>query len=227
MSFSQATITDVRTYRDGSELVIEWNSSSPQGTVFQVYLGGRRLWSGTRRTVHVPWPRDPVTIDVGTVAAGEGGTDFAGTLAAAPEDRAYLTWLGGLFLGADIAGFRIYGSSGPGLAVDYSNVLATLPAYVGGITTAGFGVGGFGQGGFGSSAGSYSWTSGRLGAGEWRFAVAPYDSHGNQDESPATASVVIMSPPRAPAADGDGVRLAYTYNATTHVATLTWLASPG
>lgn len=226
MAFSQSNITSVTTYRDGQELAIAWTSSDPAGTVFQVYIAGVLHGSGTARTVLIPWPADFVTIEVGSVAATEAKTDFSGSLPAVPADRAELTWEGGRFQGMDIAGFHVYKSATAGGAVDYAAAIATIPAFTAGIFTDGFGVGGFGAGGFGSAANSYSWTSDRLASGTWNFAVAAFDTVGNEEGSPATTSATISVPPRPPTASSDGTRLNYSYNATTHIVTLTWLASP-
>lgn len=227
MAFDQSHVTGVRCYRHGAELVVAWTSSDPAGTTFQVYVGRRLAWAGTRRTAHFPWPADLVTVHVGAVGAGESKSDFSGSLPADPLDRVTLTWLGGTFLGPDIRGFRVYQSATAGGPVDFAAAVADIAAYPNGNVTDGYGVGGYGQGGYGSAAGSYSWESARLGSGVWRFAVAAYDSAGNEDPSPPTTAVTVAVPPRPPAAASDGTRLSYTYSNSTHKATLTWLASPG
>jgi hypothetical protein len=124
-----------------------------------------------------------------------------------------------------IAGFHIYGEQFPGSGIDYATVLATVPAYIAGIITDGFGYGGFGQGGFGQAAGAYSWTSQPLSGGTWNWGVKPFDTAGN--EGPAqTAAVTIAAPPVPPAPFTDMTRLQYTYNNSTKQATLAWNASP-
>jgi hypothetical protein len=98
-------------------------------------------------------------------------------------------------------------------------------AYTPGIYTDGFGYGGFGEGGFGSAAGSYSWTSQSLAGGDWSFSIVPYNAAGNEGAA-VVGSATISAPPNPPAMNALGKRLTVSYNATTHEATLTWLASP-
>jgi hypothetical protein len=232
MAFSQASITSGPTFAArGPVLVVSWASSAPAGTAFQLYADKRLIWSGTQRSVSLPYPTGRTTYTVGTVAAGEGQTNFAASLPATPGggDRARLSWYGGTFLDPDgndgVQAFRVYGGLVPGGAVDYDNLLATVPAYT--IEpTDGFGRGAFGQGGFGRSAGEYSWTSDPLSGGTWNFAVRAVDKVGNETTL-ASSSVILTAPPMPPAADALGRRLTYSYNAGTQIATLSWLASPG
>lgn len=231
MAFSQATITEVYppVYRQG-QLWIEWTSSSAAGTWFQVYVARRLAWYGQNRSVSLMVPSDRVRIDVGTVASGEQATDFSGSLPSTPSDRAELTWLGGTYLDAtgndDVEGFHVYQSTAAGGAVSYATVITDIKAYSAGVLTDGYGLGGYGQGGYGRSASSYSWTSASLGNGVWTFGIKPYDHAGNEGTATET-SVTITVPPLPPALDSSNKRLEYTYNSGTHVATLTWLASPG
>ena len=132
---------------------------------------------------------------------------------------------GARFKDADIAGFHIYGEHTPGGGIDYTAILATVPAYVAGIITDGFGYGGFGQGGFGQSAGSYSWTSQPLSGGTWNWGVKPFDTAGNEGSAQTTA-VTITAPPLPPAPFPNMTRLQYTYNSSTNQVTLAWNASP-
>lgn len=189
-------------------------------------------------------------IDVGTVGPGEISVDFSGThLPVAPPDRAELTWYGGTWEAPDITGFHVYGSSSPGTisgyntggwgdagfgfggalpgVVDTSQVLGDVNAYTAGIVTDGFGFGAFGAGGWGAATGVYSWVSGHLAPGVWTFAVAAYDTAGNEDPSPPKTVVIVVGPPRPPAANSGGIRLTYTYDQPSRTATLHWLASPG
>ncbi len=229
MAFSQATITSASASRVGAELDVSWVSSSPEGTIFQVYVARRLAWAGTERSVALPWPGSRganIPIDVGTVDPADEHTDYSSTLPAIAGTFASLAWQGGYFESATLAGFNVFMSSSPGAAVNYAAAVATIPAYVAGRDTSGWGMGGWDEGGWGSAAGNYSWTSGSLEEGVWSFAVAAFDVAGNQDPAPPTVSVTIAAPPRPPAADPGGARLAYTYNASTYEATLAWLASP-
>lgn len=225
--FDQSSITELQITRSGSDLVISWASTAVSGTTFQVYCGRRLTWWGEDSSARFPWPPGSIDVDVGAVADGEGPTDFSGSLPEAPADRCSLTWLGGTFLdtGGGVAGYRVFGPPGPGQAVSFATSLADLPAYRGAITD-GYDLGGYGLGGWGESASSYSWTSDRLSAGDWTFAVSPYDLAGNLCGTPTTATVTVASPPRPPAPDGLGRRLTYTLDAPSRVATLHWLPSP-
>ena len=62
--FDQSTITDVRPpVWDGSALQLEWTSTAPEGTVFQVYAGRVLVWHGTSRWVALPMPASRVRIE--------------------------------------------------------------------------------------------------------------------------------------------------------------------
>lgn len=211
----------------GREVRIAWTSSAPAGTIFQVYLDRALWWHGTDRYLDVPWPRSRVRIDVGHVGAGEGGSDFSGSLPSDPEpsDRVQLTWQGGAWQG-DVAGYAIYQSATAGGSVSYTTRVGYVPATTAGVDLSGFGQGGFGDGGWGQAAVSYAWTSARLGSGVWSFAVVPVDPAGNAQGSPTTTTATVVAAPNPPAPNAAGVRLTYTYNAGTRVPTLIWQASP-
>ena len=230
MPFDQSTITEVKPpVWDGSTLQIEWTSTAPPGTIFQVYIGRTLAWHGASRWVAITMPRSRVRIDVGAVEPGEATTDFSAMLPPSPQDRVELDWLGGTFLDPtgrdDVRGFRVYGSPLPGAGVDYSSPLATIQAYPSGVITDGFGLGGFGQGGFGRASSSYRWTSPALAKGDWTFAVSSFDAAGNE-APPLLASASILAPPRPPGAGPDGSRLSYSYDPATRRATLSWNPSP-
>lgn len=227
-SFTQATITDGPLfYPDGPNLLVSWSSSSPAGTWFQVYLNRRRVWSGTSTFCTIPSPRGRSWVDIGTVDTGDELIDFADFLPAPPGtgNRVELTWRGGTYLGSTLIGFNVYMGGSAGAAVDYTTLAEFIPAGVPNAATDGFGHGGFGQGSFGSSPASYGWTTPILGAGVWNFGIKSVDAAGNEGTA-ATVAKTVSTPPRQPAASSTGVRLSYTYNATTHVAALTWTASP-
>ena len=230
MPFDQSSITEVMPpVWDASALHIEWTSTAPLGTVFQVYINRVLTWHGTSRWVAITMPKSQVRIDIGAVLPAEATTDFSALLPQAPSPYARLSWLGGSYLDPsgndDVTGFRIYGATSAGGSIDMSTPLAEISAYPGGIITDGFGLGGFGQGGFGRAASSYSWTSEYLDSGVWSFAVVSVDAAGNTG-APAVTSVSIAAPPRPPAAFADGSRLRYTYQQATGTVTLYWQASP-
>ena len=181
--FDQSTITEVRPpVWDGSALHLEWTSSAPEGTVFQVYVGRVLAWHGTSRWVAIPMPSSRVRIDIGAVGPGEETVDFSAVLPASPSDRAQLSWLGGSYLDAtgndDVAGFRVHGEPVPGGRHRLDQGAGRGRAYPGGIATDGYGLGGYGQGGYGRAASSYRWTSPSLSAGIWSFAVVSVDAAG-------------------------------------------------
>jgi hypothetical protein len=226
MSFSQASITSVNPpVQYGTQLLLSWTSSAPVGTVYQVYMNQQLVWSGVGLSCSIPLPTSISRIDIGTVGAGDTQLDFASELAPAPARQATLSWLGGTYQGVDIAGFHIYGEQTPGGGINYTTILATVPAYVAGMITDGFGYGGFGQGGMGQSAGAYSWTSQPLSGGNWNWAVKPFDIAGNEGPAQA-AAVTIAAPPLPPAPFPDMTRLRYTYSNSTTQASLAWNASP-
>ncbi len=237
MAFSQTTISNVRVSRNGPEVFVAWNCSAATGSVFQVYLDRRLSWSGTALSCTVPAPADALGrnawVEIGTVASAEAHTDFSASLVgpAGQGGRVSLAWLGGTYLDAtlrdDIQGFQIFRSASAGGPVDFSTSLGVVAAYPGDVISDGFGVGGFGKGGFGKAATSYQWFGSPLDSGVWSFAVAPYDLAGNVQAAPSVVTVAIATPPRAPAADANGLRLSYSYaGPATAVATLNWLASP-
>jgi hypothetical protein len=229
--FDQSTITDVKPpVWDGSAILLEWTSSAPDGTVFQVYLDRVLAWHGTSHWVTLPMPASRTRIDIGTVGPGEATTDFSASLPTSPSLRARLSWLGGSYLDPsgndDVAGFQVFSEPTPGAGIDYGSPLAEVPTYPGGILTDGFGLGGFGEGGFGRAASAYSWTSPALGPGTWSFAVTSFDAAGNLG-TPMITAVPIDAPPRPPAAFPDGSRLHLAYDPGTRAATLSWQPSPG
>lgn len=227
MAFDPSPITDIRaTVDSAADLVVSWTTSSP-GSLTQVYLAGKLAWTGYASSCILPLPTGRVRIDVGVIQPGDYGADVSGTLPTATADRAHLTWKGGTYLDpsgkGDVKGFRVYGQSTPGGAYG-AKPLADVAAYLGEISD-GFGLGGFGDGGFGQSASYFAWTSAVLGPGNWGFRVDSYDAAGNESAG-STVTVTITGPPRAPAPFPDGRRLHISYNATTHIATLTWQAPP-
>ena len=226
MSFSQNTITRVNPpVQHGTQLLLSWASSSPADALYQVYLDQQLVWSGVGHSCSIPLPTALSRIDIGTVTSADAQTNVRAVLAPAPARRATLSWLGGTFEGADIAGFHVYGESTPGGGLNDATALVSMPAYVAGIITDGFGYGGFGQGGFGQSAGSYSWTSQPLSGGTWNWGVKPFDSAGN--EGPLeTVAVTISAPPLPPAPFPNLTRLQYSYDSSTNQVALTWNASP-
>jgi hypothetical protein len=223
MPFSQVAITAVSPpqYRRG-QAYLSWTSTSPAGTWWQVYVNGQLAWFKQQTWAWVPIPGGPVRIDVGAVAPGEEQLAWPTYLPAAPERRVTLSWQSGYYQAADLAGFRVYSSLAPGGSVSYAAPVATLAAYPGGIDTSGFGSGAFGSGGFGSVASSYAWTSSPLDAGEWSFAVVPFDAAGNAGAA-QTTMIAVACPPRLPAAfAGTQRRLQYSYTPTNTV--LSWNA---
>jgi hypothetical protein len=226
MSFSQSTITRVNPpVQYGTQLLLSWTSSSPDGTVYQVYLNQELVWSGVSQSCSIPLPSTISRIDIGTVSPGSAQANLQSALPPSPARQITLRWLGGTYEGADIAGFHVYGEHTPGGGIDFTTILTTIPAYIVGIITDGFGYGGFGQGGFGQSAGCYSWTSQPLSGGTWNWAVKPFDTAGNEGPAQTTA-VTISAPPLPPAPFPNASRLQYMYGSSNNQLTLAWNASP-
>jgi len=227
--FTQQYITSVNApVQYGTEVFLSWTSDIPAASdlVYQVYENDVLVWHGTSTYCTLPLPAYTVRFDIGTVGFTQQGVSFASLLPPAPRLQAELTWLGGTFEAPDIAGFHIYGEVSPGGGINYTSVLATIPAYTAGIVTDGFGEGGFGEGGFGESAGSYSWISNPLHTGDWTFGVVPFDTNGNEGTG-ATTIVPITAPPGEPIPFPDRSRLHYAYDNVTYEAVLSWNASPG
>jgi hypothetical protein len=237
MAFSQSSISGVTVQADGPELLISWDSTSPGGTVYQVYVDHRLSWFGYSRQCHAPippgMPGRNIWVDVATVSPEEAQTDFSANLSslARGAGRPLLSWLGGTFLDPsgqdDIQGFRIYRSPSANAPLDHSVPIDEVPAYPGGWVCDGFGLGGFGSGGFGRVATAYEWTSEGLPSGVWQFAVVPLDREGNERGVGQEVSVSVDAPPRPPAPSASGDRLTYSYSGpATRMVTLNWLASP-
>lgn len=223
MAFDPSPVSLLPLREDGGMLVVEWATTAPAGTWYQVYVGRRLAWAGQRTRVEVPPPLAKARIDVGAVLASEASEDLSAGLPAAHSESASLSWLGGRYLAEDLQGFRVYGESSPGSGIDYASPLADLAAYVGEDYTDGWGMGGWGSGGWGAAASRYSWTSEPLGYGTWAFAVRPYDDAGNEG-APMTTSVAIAAPPPPPPIDpARGVRMWYEYDPITRIAILHWL----
>jgi len=227
MPFSQSTIIGDPTWTaDAFELRVAWASSAPAGTYFQLYVDGKLAWAGVQRTATIPRPASFARIDVGTVAQGEATTDLGASIPSlgGTARRVTLPWQGGTYLDDAIAGFNVYGESTPGAGVNYSTPLAFVAAY-GSLVSDGWGLGGWGEGGWGAAASDYSWTSDPLYSGTWHWGVKPVDTAGIEGTA-ATYSATVVAAPRPPAASASGVMLSYSYNATSGIPTLNWLASP-
>ncbi len=217
---------EARGYAEGVSLVVEWESADPPGTVFQVYRAGKLEWAGAGNRAVLPlYPAGPV--EVGRVGSGESQGSHVADLPVTPLGCARLSWMGGTYLGADIAGYNVYREDEPGDGVNYASRIAYVPAYGASVVTAGYGDGGYGDGGYGDSSASYAWTSARLpSSGNWAFGVKPVDTAGNEGAEDEVI-VTIEIPPGPPASDADGVRLHASYNPLTGDTTLSWLPSPG
>jgi hypothetical protein len=210
----------------GTELLISWTSDAPPGLWYQVYLDDALVWFGTSLQATIPLPVDMARIDIGTVSSANRAINYSGALAAAPDREVTLSWIGGLYEGQDLVGFNVYGESTAGAGIDYTKILASVPAYTAEILTDGFGYGGFGLGAFGSASASYSWTSEPLGSGAWHWAVLPFDAAGNQGAA-VTVEVLVQVPPLPPGPFSDRTRLHYRYSQPTKKITLFWNSSPG
>jgi hypothetical protein len=220
-----SAVSDMQISRTGFDLSVSWTSSYPAGTWYQVYLGRVLAWAGKTTTARLPYPPSGKSLDVAVLpllSTDIPSMDYSSSLATpVATDRVTLTWLGGTFLGSDIAGYAIFGPASGSLSATPSHF---VPAYDG-VITDGFGLGGFSEGGFGESSKAYQWTSQPVAPGAWNWGVAPYDSAGNVG-TPTVVSATTAGPPPPPAPYSDGKRVRYSYNAGTGVPNLTWQASP-
>lgn len=224
MPFSESGISGLIVHRRGTDLLIRWESSQPEGTVYQVYLGRSLAWSGTQRFTVLPRPTERSAITVGHVDPGEIWEDRSGDpgFPALPELRASLSWLGGTFQGEGVRSFAVYGEPAPGAGIDDSHPVAVIPAYMGDPID-GAGIGPAGRGGAGRAAGSYHWTSPPLSAGAWEWAVRARDASGTESNA-AGEIVTVHAPPRPPEPIGpDRVVITEVDDGTV---SLSWQESP-
>ena len=71
MSFDQSTITSISKTVERGALNIDWTTTSPAGTWFQVYVDGK-LAARTRSTsVSIPKPSVGARIEIGSVDSAE------------------------------------------------------------------------------------------------------------------------------------------------------------
>lgn len=230
MAFSQSSITGLSVVTDAAQILVEWTTTAPAGTWFQVYVGGKLAAKTTRTRAWLPAPGNlgKPAVQVGTVLPGERNQDFSSSLAAlvGSDPMARLTWPGGRYLGGSVAGFGIFRGATPGASPDYSAPVAFVPLYRNGIPLDGYGMGGYGSGGYGSSGSEYTWVSAPLPTGSWKFAILPIDAAGNWSSTGATVeTIAIVNPPSSPPAFPTGEQVRISYNPTTHQPTLTWQAS--
>jgi hypothetical protein len=227
VGFSQSGITYVNPPElIGSQYYFSWETTNPAGTWWQIYLNQQLSWAGQVTSTLLPAPPILTRIDIGWVLPGEEWTSYASSLPTAPESQALVSWVGGSFESANIAGFWVYAAKAPGGAIDYAAPVATITAYPAGMITDGYGLGNYGDGGFGMVGGVYSWTSGTLTSGVWDFAVVPFDTAGNAGTG-STTSVTIGMPPAEVPPFPDLTRLHYTYAAPPYEVTLDWLPTTG
>lgn len=234
MPIDQSSLSEVLVASDGPDLRVSWRSSSPYGTLFQVYVNHRLSWFGSARACHVPRPPvgdgSSIWVDVGVVEARDLHHDFSSELQSLElcGGPVVLSWPGGTYLdatgGDDLLGFRVYSSANAGRSFQEA---ADIPAYPGGRISDGFGLGGVGKGGFGRSGSTYSWSAGILASGEWTFKVVAYGRAGRESEPAQTVKVVVNSPPRPPARYADQSRVTYSYNGpVARSLELRWQPSP-
>ena len=103
------------------------------GTWWQIYFDGGLVWTGQRTSALIPVPLGVERIDIGMVGAGYETTSWSSELPPAPARRAVLSWVGGAFLGDDIAGFYVYAAASAGGMINYTTPAATITAYPVGI----------------------------------------------------------------------------------------------
>src|SRR5438045_3886833 len=111
LSPTDANISAVTVTEGGGDARLRWASTDPPQAVFQVYIDGIRVWSGTAKSVLLPLPaRAPGQrhrVNILAVDPSDAGTDFSGLLdpPAGGGDRATLFWYGGRFLDSGLVRF--------------------------------------------------------------------------------------------------------------------------
>lgn len=225
MAFDESAAENAKITRTLGGTFLEWESSAPEGTVFQVYVDGILVASTTSRWAMLPpgRPDRSRTIIVGGVDPDEAEQNLAAGLPATglDGDRALLTWYGGRYLGESLSGFLVYRSAVSGGAVSYAVEVADVPAAPFGAWSDGAGLGRAGKGRAGRAEQSYSWRSPPMATGVWRWGVKPVDAAGNLGTAVEVDSEII-APPAPPVADNRGRRISYGYTPGTGVAVLTW-----
>lgn len=227
--FDQTPILDVRTYVVGTDLHIAWDSTSPDGACYQIYINGRLAWDGFQTFADVAYAvaGGRVSISVGVVGLANRTTDYS-YLLELPADRALLSWSGGRYQHPTPARFRVYASAVAGGPVSTVRPVATVEAAPEGTWPDGWGRGGFGRGGFGHGEVRYSWTSRHLDNGVWTFLVTSVDLAGNEEPlaGAPTCTVTIAGPPGSPPPRADGRRMWIdSYDAAAGTFTLGWNAA--
>lgn len=211
--FDQSPIVDLRVFREPGSLHIKWDSTAPAGSWYQIYINGRLVWDGPKRKyVDIPFKSragHTVYVSVGVVGDTDRHSDFGHTIDDVPSNRVQLSWQGGTALDPSIKGFNIYMSTESGGPYSLQNRVGNVKVVTGPDV---------------ASLMPYSWTSGPLRSGTWQFAVAAYDSAGNEDSDPPTwDQAVSVPPPEVAPRAADGKRLwVDSYDQSTNTYTLGW-----
>lgn len=213
MAFTTTTITSIApaVRMPGNLAYVAWTSTAAAGTFFQAYVDGNLIYFGQALSCLIPWPATGTSrIVIGSVASiDDPSIPQASALPTMPDRRVTLTWQGGTVEGSAIAGFHVYMGTTPGGAVSYTAPVATIGAFPGGVDPGSmWDVPPWDSSPWDASENSYSWTSDTLDSGVWSFAVAPYDTAGNEG-TPQTTTATIAAPPTAPGLFSDGTRLHY------------------
>jgi hypothetical protein len=222
MPLDQDPVTNLRWVTYGPNLIVSWDSSEPAGTVYQLYADRKLVWSGVGKRAVIGVPRSRVTLRAGVVDPSEFRTDFSPSLPAPYSPRVLLEWYGGRSQDPDIDGFHVYSGLVPGGAVSYARPVGSVTAFPAGIYNDGWGAGAWGRGNWGNFDLPFSWTSGRLAAGAWNFAVKSVDRWGNEGAA-VTFSATVTAPPEPPAPNAFGKRLTVAYDDTANTADLDWI----
>jgi len=168
------------------------------GVAFQVYTAGRYCCATTEPMALVPVAADELNwFEVIGVATHLMTRDQSNVIEKSLGRRAALSWPPSA--SDDAATYRVYHNARTG-SVDYDTVVGEVNAKPGGLARA-----------------SYTWTSGELRAGTWRFGLRAVDAAGNVKTTPVReVELAITPPPDPPAA------LAHDYDPVAHTATLSW-----
>jgi hypothetical protein len=168
------------------------------GVAFGVYTSGHYCCATTEPLAVLPVIDDELNwFEIIGVATHLMTRDQSNVIGKSLGRKVTLTWPASA--SEDVATYRVYHDARTG-TVDYETWIDEVVAKPGGI-----------------ACDSYTWTSGELRAGTWRFGLRAVDAAGNVETTPVREVEVTITPPPDPPGD-----LAHDYDAGTHTVTLSF-----